>query len=342
MSDPAQENTAQECPRLQIIGGGPAGSAAAIAALREGARVELFEKSPFPRHKVCGEFLSPEIAPVLEQLGVLPSFLALAPARIAHARLVIESSEKSWQLADPAYGLSRFALDHLLLQHAASRGAIVRREPCFEPATPAIIAHGRKSAAPAGSRIFGFKAHFTGPANKAIELFFFGGCYVGVSAVENGITNVCGLAPEALLRARNFEIEPLFRLSKPLTERLSPMARAMDWILTGPLLFRDRLRSTAVPDRYPAGDALGFVDPFTGSGMLAAIATGAMAGAAAARQSPVERYLRDCRELLGRQYAMAALFRFAIASGWAETLAPLLPGRLLFQLTRPRWHKKSR
>ena len=326
---------------LQIIGGGPAGSAAAIAALREGANVELFEKSPFPRHKVCGEFLSPEIAPVLEQLGVLPAFVALAPARIARARLSIESSEKRWTLAEPAFGLSRYALDHLLLQHAATEGTIVRRQFCPEPKTSAIIAHGRRNSARAGSRLFGFKAHFTGPVNDAIELFFFGGCYVGVSAVENGRTNVCGLAPEALLLEGKFEIEPLLQRSRPLTERLAPLARAMDWLITGPLLFRDNFNAQVNPHLYPAGDALGFVDPFTGSGMLAAIATGAMAGVAVARHLSLESYLSDCRELLGRQYSMAALFRFAIASGWAGLLAPLVPGKLLFQLTRPRLHKKK-
>jgi 2-polyprenyl-6-methoxyphenol hydroxylase-like FAD-dependent oxidoreductase len=46
-----------------------------MAALKEGARVRLFEKSRFPRHKVCGEFLSPELRPALESLGVWPEFL---------------------------------------------------------------------------------------------------------------------------------------------------------------------------------------------------------------------------------------------------------------------------
>jgi flavin-dependent dehydrogenase len=55
--------------RIHILGGGPAGSAAALAALRQGARngVRVIEKSRLPRHKVCGEFFSPEIGPELEQ-----------------------------------------------------------------------------------------------------------------------------------------------------------------------------------------------------------------------------------------------------------------------------------
>ncbi|MBC7927549.1 MAG: FAD-dependent oxidoreductase, partial [Bryobacteraceae bacterium] len=56
---------------LVILGGGPAGSIAALTALREGSSVTLMERATFPKHKVCGEFLSPEIVPVLESVGVL-------------------------------------------------------------------------------------------------------------------------------------------------------------------------------------------------------------------------------------------------------------------------------
>ena len=50
---------------VHVVGGGPAGAMAAFAAMREGAGVRIFEKSAFPRHKVCGEFLSPPILPLL-------------------------------------------------------------------------------------------------------------------------------------------------------------------------------------------------------------------------------------------------------------------------------------
>ena len=47
---------------LIIIGGGPAGTSAAISAARSGASVLLFERGRFPRHKVCGEFVSPNLS----------------------------------------------------------------------------------------------------------------------------------------------------------------------------------------------------------------------------------------------------------------------------------------
>nr|MDQ2901422.1 hypothetical protein [Acidobacteriota bacterium] len=289
---------------------------------------------------VCGEFLSPEIAGILDRLGVWREFEALAPPRISRVHLAIESSEKRWALPEPAYGLSRFAFDDLLLRQAIAKGATIRREACaaihYAAGHPTVIAHGRRASAPSGSRLFGFKAHFIGPVSDAIDLFFFGGCYVGVSSIENGETNVCGLAPEPLLRAKNFEVESLFALSPRFVERIAPLTRAMDWLFTGPLIYRNSFRAQANPCEYLAGDALGFVDPFTGSGLLAAITTGRLAGIAAVRHLPVERHMRDCQKLLGSQYGAAALLRLALASGIAEKLARFVPGRLLFQWTRPR------
>src|SRR5438552_14828863 len=87
---------------ILIAGGGPAGSAAALAALSEGANVRLFEKTPFPRHKVCGEFLSPEIQPALESLGVWSEFRQAGPAPIRSVKLRFGRHEKSWRLPAPA------------------------------------------------------------------------------------------------------------------------------------------------------------------------------------------------------------------------------------------------
>jgi hypothetical protein len=61
-----------------------------------------------------------------------------------------------------------------------------------------------------------------------------------------------------------------------------------------------------------------------------------MAGKAAAVGQPVAEYLRDCRASLRRPFHVAGVLRRALEGGWAETLAPLAPSRLLFALTRPK------
>jgi hypothetical protein len=318
---------------IDIVGAGPAGSAAAIAALSEGCAVRLFEKSRLPRHKVCGEFLSPEVAAVLERLGVWGDFERLGAAVIRRFSLHIGKRSRHAALPARAYGCSRYALDGMLLGKALELGAVPVRERRNAAPAGGVLACGRRCVAPPGNRLFGFKAHFRGPADDAVELFFFENCYVGVSCVEGSLTNVCGIAPEAVLRSRGFEIGALFGSSPALADRLRPLAQTMPWMVTGPLVFSAPGGSTRA--LYAAGDALGFTDPFTGAGILNALVSGRLAGLAAAQALPCDRYRADCRRALARAFRVHSLLRGAIAAGWAEFLLPLVPASWLFRLTRP-------
>jgi len=323
---------------VTIIGGGPAGSAAALAARAEGACVKVIEKSRLPRHKVCGEFFSPEIERELDELGVRNLFLSAGPARIRRMKLHFGSRSKTAVLPDGAWGLSRFVFDSLMFGRAPARvpapqaEARATDEACT---TSTVIATGRRSSNPGrGKRLFGFKAHFDGPAHDAVELFSFQGVYVGVAPIEDGRTNVCGLGPEDFLSRFSFEYDDVIRQSEALKPRVEPLRRVIDWVSTGPLEYGQRFE--AQNGVYPAGDALSFVDPFTGSGLLAAVRNGALAGRAAARVTPPEEYLRQCRACLRKPFAVSQAMRGLVGSGWAEKLVGIAPSRLLYALTRPR------
>jgi flavin-dependent dehydrogenase len=319
---------------VRILGGGPAGAAAALAALEAGAGVQLIERARTPRHKVCGEFFSPEIEPDLKALGVWEDFRNACPARIERAALCFGARRREGRLPVPGWGLSRYAFDALLLELARRRGARIVAEA--GAGGVAVLASGRRaSRAPRGRRPFGFKAHFEGPSSRAVELYFFDGGYVGVSPIEGGRTNVCGLAAEDRLGRFGFSYDDFVLCCPALAERLAPLRRATPWLTTGPLECSQRL-TPAPGEPYPAGDALSFVDPFTGSGLLAAIRSGAIAGRAAARGQPPQDYLAECRRSLRRPFQVASLLRGLLASGWAERLAVLAPTTLLFALTRPR------
>lgn len=318
-----------------MVGAGPAGSAAAIAALQDSAGVRIADRARETRHKVCGEFIAPEACGILGQLGVWSQFVGAGPSRIRRCILHFGSREKEWRLAESAFGLSRRALDGLLLERAESLGAVVKRGVTIPPAAgcgATVLASGRRAAPGMTSRLFGFKAHFSGPAADAVELYFTGFGYVGINPIENGLTNVCGIAPEGRLRECGFDVDEFMGRSPLLAERLRPLTRTLKWLTTGPLVF-SRLPVTAVA-AYAAGDALGFVDPFTGSGILNSLLTGRMAGTAAARQVPAAEHLRACRALLERPAMISALFRSAIQRGYADHLAWLVPGRWMYRLTR--------
>ena len=65
-----------------VIGAGPAGSTAAIILSRAGWSVAVVEKTPFPRRKVCGEFISATSWPLLRELGASDALLAHAGPEI--------------------------------------------------------------------------------------------------------------------------------------------------------------------------------------------------------------------------------------------------------------------
>ena len=321
--------------RILVMGGGLAGTAAAIAARREGAAVTIVEKSRLPRHKVCGEFLSPPVLEILESLGIASEFQSRSPALMRRVVLNFAGREKRFSLPSPAYGLSRYELDHFLLSTARNLGATVVSERPPESFERTILATGRTQSAPKGNRLFGFKAHFSGPANDAVELYFFGEGYVGVNPVEGGVTNVCGLAPESTMREHGFDTDSLVDSVPALRERLGPLRRQMDWLRVGPVIFSNRFSETPAPGEYRAGDALSFVDPFTGSGMLGALLSGRAAGLAASPGQDPTRYQAEMRQALGKSFGISSMIRWGLRKPWAPWAAQALSGRLLFAATRP-------
>ncbi len=118
-----------------IIGGGPAGAAAALMLARAGWSVAVVEKAGFPRRKVCGEFVSATAMPLLRDLGVAESFLRLAGPEVRQVGLFVNDSILTSDMPRADTGgegaggwgraLGREHLDQLLLRHAAEAGATV-------------------------------------------------------------------------------------------------------------------------------------------------------------------------------------------------------------------------
>lgn len=300
----------------------------------------LYDRSGFPRHKVCGEFLSPEMLPLLDALGVADVVMGAGPARIRRVSVHAGHRVRHDALPETAFGLSRYRFDALLLDTAKQRGARLVRGDAPDGDLPLVLATGRgmhaRDAGPRDNRLFGFKAHFRGAANDAVELYFFNRCYVGVSPVEGGVTNVCGLAPRHVLAGHGFDIDTLLSNHPPLRERLGGLARLFEWLHTGPLVFGSRLKGGQGREGvYPAGDAMVFVDPFTGAGQLTAILTGMLAGEAAAEGISAAAFRDECRRRIEAASRAGSLLRRLVPNPLSGTFVPFVPVPLLYRMTRP-------
>ena len=108
---------------LIVIGAGPGGSSAAILAARKGARVLLLERGAFPRHKVCGEFVSAESLDLLETLlGRAAADLVTVALRIGRARLFLDGHLVENSITPSAASIARYELDAALWNAAKSSG----------------------------------------------------------------------------------------------------------------------------------------------------------------------------------------------------------------------------
>ncbi|MEO8753577.1 MAG: FAD-dependent oxidoreductase [Casimicrobiaceae bacterium] len=115
-----------------VVGGGPAGATAAILLARAGWSVAIVERKPFPRRKVCGEFISATTWPLLADLGVAKSLSERAGPEIRRVGLyageamlaadmpMVPNQREGWGRA-----LGREQLDAVLLARAKETGAEV-------------------------------------------------------------------------------------------------------------------------------------------------------------------------------------------------------------------------
>jgi menaquinone-9 beta-reductase len=332
---------------IAVIGGGLAGSTGAAHAARRGARVALLEAGAFPRHKVCGEFLSPDARPVLRRLGVEEQLLNAGAREISSARLVVGRDYLELPLPKPALAVSRWILDEVLWENARESGA-----HCFEKTRvravenkriftsrgdflvrEILLAGGRNSGVDSppstgglatsrarknAARFIGLKSHLRDVdlEEGVTELHVFQGGYCGLVRIENDLANVCMLIRyEVWRRSGARSPEEFFRFVLAqcplLRQRVANAQSAASWLATGNVRFE---KNTGYETAL-CGDAAQFIHPFTGDGMAMALRSGELAGATLAAR----RKAGDGSAL----YAAAWRREFAARLNWAGALAPL-------------------
>ena len=284
---------------LIVVGGGPAGTAAAITAAHEGWSVLLLERDRFPRHKVCGEFVSAESLELLSWLlGDAKRNLLERSLPIAETRLLADDRVLRIPVRPAAASISRHDLDLALWQAAVDAGVSalakatvhkIERSQLFRVATAVgeysaralINASGRwsnltdKANQTSGSRWLGIKAHCHGEMEAGTELYFFNGGYCGVQPVlasdSATMLNVCGLVRPGVAGS----LRDLLRCHPVLESRSCRWEAAFPALSTFPIFFREPL--PVCGSMLNTGDAAGFVDPFVGDGISLALRGGHLA-----------------------------------------------------------------
>lgn len=289
--------------QVGIVGGGLAGLTAAIALSRYGYDIAVFESNPYPHHKVCGEYLSNEILPYLNSLGV--DLLAAGGRPLS--RFEISSNQgktAKCQLPLGGIGISRYALDHLLYQTAKERKVtfyfekvvgirfngnmfMVQSRKQTVSAPIVIGAYGKRSGLDKTlKRSFiqkktdwlAIKAHYAYPdfPDDLVALHSFKGGYGGLSKTESGHVNFCYLAQYKVFKkykdVSDFN-EKVVSQNPQLRQFLMKATPVFEQPLSiGQISFEPK--ELVVDHVLMCGDTAGLIHPLCGNGMAMAIHAG--------------------------------------------------------------------
>jgi geranylgeranyl reductase family protein len=305
---------------LAVVGAGPAGTAAALGALRTrpDLSVLLIDRAGFPRDKACGDGIAPHVLDLLGDVGVT----GLLDDRVAVNRLRLERNDVTVDrtMRRPAYVVPRSIFDDRLVAAACAAGARLLRHRvrdltlgpasvCLDGAITARVVVGADGAhsqvraaiglpdAPMALALRGYAP--TAPAHRAAQVIVFGmhrqPSYAWSFDRGDGLANI-GYG-EVLSSRRQC---PPRQLLIARLEELLPGSTADATAWRGHHLPLSTWRWPHPDGRVLlAGDAAGLVNPLTGEGIYHAVATGLIAGRVAAAAAPGEGHR------LGRRYRRA-------------------------------------
>ena len=334
---------------ITIVGGGLAGLSLGIALRKAGVPTRVLEAGGYPRHRVCGEFITGLEKATIDKLEIGPVLAGAGCHRSVtffwHGRAVGRQT-----LPSPARAISRYALDARLAElFTAAGGELSIRtrytSPIFAPGWVQTCGRKRVAASP----WMGLKLHARNLAmTDDLELHLGDGAYVGLSAVENGWINVCGLFRRRPGRPgdRDHALPACLRACglHQLADRLAAAEiRPGSQSAVAGFSFDRRV---AKDDGVRLGDACAMIPPFTGNGMAMAFTSAALAvdplAAWARGERPWPETARRIHEALAREFKLrlasaACLHPFLLARGWQRCLgtaarAGLFPFRPIYQL----------
>jgi flavin-dependent dehydrogenase len=297
-----------------------------IGLRQQGIPVAIWEAGSYPRHRVCGEFISGNGPAVLRRIG-LHELLEKAGAIFVRSAAFLSGPNRSpaRELPAPALGLSRYVMDAALADEFQRLGGELhsgarRQENIFGDGV--VRASGRRAQSTEnGWRWFGLKAHATNVNLTAdLEMHVSADNYVGVNRINGGAVNVCGLFRGRPGEARESGFELL--RGKPgsaLRERLASAQFDEHSFCSVAGLSLQPHRAADKTDCC-IGDAVTMIPPVTGNGMSIAFESAEIAIEPLSLYSRNEMSWAEARDTIARACDAA----FAERLTWARRLQWLM------------------
>jgi len=257
---------------IEIVGGGLAGLTLGCALRRREVPVTIFDAGDYPRHRVCGEFISGLEESTIDALELRSHLADSRPHRVVHYHLR-DRALPPFALPATAWGISRYTLDQRLARAFVDAGGELRTNVRLSEAenpSGRVFAVGRHRRGPFW---VGLKIHIRNiELAKDFEVHLGDRAYLGLSQVESGAVNLCGIFASRPVESRGLEL--LFDYLadaglKALAERLRAAELDPDTFCVTAAPLGDR--QTAPPDRVRIGDAWATIPPFTGHGLAMAL-----------------------------------------------------------------------
>lgn len=257
---------------VEIAGGGLAGLSLGIGLRARGVPVRVIEAGVYPRHRVCGEFISGVTDDELRALGI-EDLLENAKRHLSTIWFDEGGELMRGDLPEAARGVSRFSLDLRLVERLRELGGEVLTGSRFEGASGGreglVLATGRLRR---DSKWLGLKAHYLNlPLEAGLEVHVTGKGYVGMTEVEGGRVNVCGLFERGEALGAGGRGGAVVRAVREaglgdLANRLEA-ANVDERSVTGVKQFLLGWQPRAGVDELRLGDQAAMIPPFTGNGM---------------------------------------------------------------------------
>ncbi len=340
-----------------VVGGGLAGLVSSIELARQDISVLLIERKTYPYHKVCGEYISNEVRPYLENLGLDLEALGVAP--ITKFQFTSpKGSALTARLDLGGFGISRYTLDEALYRLALQSGVkfqlntivqdirwqgesfVIKTSEGTYEAEIVIGSYGKRTRLDKqmdrdfmskDSPYLGVKYHIRGDfAKDLISLHNFKNGYCGMSAIEADKYCLCYLTERSNLKATG-SIPDMEHTVLRRNPHLKEIFDKAEFLYDKPEVINEisfAPKKAVEHHILMAGDSAGLITPLCGNGMAMAIRGGRMAA------GKIRQYfaIHHNRSLLENAYQSAWNQEFATRLRVGRTVQNLFGREVLSEL----------